>query len=100
MFVTNQKVVCVDDKFHPNFLKFYTALPENGKVYVVRGIAPGVAITGEEGELAVYVVGLHNPCSSIPPYRERGFKCERFRPLSELTEDEILALTKETSITA
>ena len=44
--------------------------------------------------LAVYLVGLHNPCSDQPPYPERGFKCERFRPLDELTEEEILALSK------
>ena len=93
MFITGQKVVCVDGSFPLGIEKFYTALPQQDTVYVVRGMAPAVGFNMQE-ELAVYLVGLHNPCSDQPPYPERGFKCERFRPLDELTEEEILALTK------
>lgn len=94
MFITGQKVVCIDDKFPLGITKYYTALPKEGTVYVVRGMSPGLSLSGEEGELAVYLIGLQNPCSSKPPHRERGFKCERFRPLEELTEEEILKMNK------
>lgn len=92
MFIQGQKVVCVDDVFPPNIQLHYVALPKAGKVYVVRGMAPGISPDFHEGELAVYLVGLHNPRSSKPPGRERGFKVERFRPLEELTDEEIMAL--------
>jgi len=90
MFVTGQKVVCIDDKFPPEIAALLTALPEEGKVYVVRGTSVGVSPALEEGEIAVYLIGLQNPCSSTPPHRERGFRCERFRPLDELDEEKIL----------
>lgn len=93
MFITGQKVVCIDGSFPLGIEKFYTALPQQDTVYVVRGMAPAVGFNLQE-ELAVYLVGLHNPCSDQPPYPERGFRCERFQPLDELTEDAILALTK------
>ncbi len=92
MFLTGQKVVCIDGQFHEATKAIYTALPVQDVVYVVRGMAPGVSVRLEEGELAVYLVGLHNPCSSVPPHRERGFKAERFRPLEEMTEEEIKAM--------
>lgn len=95
MFITGQKVVCIDGNFPLGIAKFYTALPREGKVYVVRGMAPGIAITGEEGEIAVYLIGLNNPCSNKAPFRERGFRCDRFRPLKELTEDELAGKTNE-----
>lgn len=90
MFTTNQKVVCIDDNFPPQVCCHYTALPEEGKVYVVRGVAPGIGYDMNEGELCIYLVGLQNPCSSKPPHRERGFKAERFRPLDEM-QSEIMA---------
>ena len=81
MFVTGQHVVCVDGKFPLGIEKFYTALPVEGRSYVVRGTTVGISLRGEEGEICVYLVGLQNPCSSKAPFRERGFKAERFRPL-------------------
>ncbi|MDX1950782.1 MAG: hypothetical protein SFY81_01290 [Verrucomicrobiota bacterium] len=85
--MTGQKVVCVDDKFPLGIEKFYNALPKENETYVVRGTTVGISLQGEEGELCVYLVGLQNPCSTTPPYRERGFKCERFRPLEEIQEE-------------
>ena len=94
MFITGQKVVCIDDAFDATAKKLYTALPVAGKVYVVRGMAPGISTNCRDNELAVYLIGLQNPCSGVPPFREFGFKAERFRPLEELTEEEIRALTE------
>lgn len=94
MFLTGQHVVCVDGHFPLGIEKYYTAIPKEGKSYVVRGTAPGLSLQGEMGEVAVYLIGLVNPNSSKPPFRERGFKCERFRPLEELTDEEIVAFNR------
>jgi hypothetical protein len=93
MFLTGQHVVCIDGKFDTKIKKFYTALPVEGVSYVVRGSTVGISPEMQDGELCVYLTGLQNPCSSKPPYRERGFKAERFRPLEEMTEEEIKAMS-------
>ena len=84
MFIVGQKVVCIDGKFDPQIQKFYTAMPEEGRTYVVRSVCVGVSPKGEEGEIAVTLVGMKNPRSSTPPFPERGFKAERFRSLEEI----------------
>jgi hypothetical protein len=86
MFSTGQKVVCVDDKFPAWVKKLYTALPVEGVTYVVRGSTVGVSFSPafSEGEICVYLIGLVNPKSFKAPFREFGFKAERFRPLDEL----------------
>ena len=78
-----QKVVCIDGKFPLGIEKFYTALPVEGTTYIVRSVELGVNLKGEPGEVAVTLVGLVNPRSSTPPYPERAFKAERFRPLRD-----------------
>ena len=83
--MTGQKVVCVDGKFPMGIEKFYDALPQEGVTYTVRDVSLGINFQGEEGEVAITLVELINPCSSTPPYPERGFKAERFRPLEEET---------------
>ena len=100
MFVTNQKVVCINADFDGWVKNFYTALPEKDKVYVVRGMAPAINERLEDEGVCVYLVGLQNPCSNKPPHRERGFKVDRFRPLDELTSEEILSLTKTADLSA
>ena len=108
MFITGQKVVCVDDKFPLGIEKFYSALPTKDVVYVVRGTTVGIGFDMAEGEICVYLIGLVNPCSSVPPHRERGFKAERFRPLDELqrrntereSEPETVGVSVETPETA
>lgn len=82
------KVVCVDDKFPLGIEKFYTALPKAGVVYVIREMSVGISLQGEEGEVCVLLVGLSNPRSNKPPFPERGFKADRFRPLEEMQEKE------------
>jgi hypothetical protein len=86
MFLPRQKVVCVDDVFPEAIKKFYWKLPVKGVTYTIRDLVPGVDIVGEGGEMCVYLVELINPCSDAPPYPERGFKAERFRPLETDTE--------------
>ncbi len=81
MFLTGEKVVYVDDVFSDAIKKFYWKLPVNGVTYTIRDLIPGIDPSGESGEMCVYLVELINPCSDKPPYPERGFKAERFRPL-------------------
>lgn len=84
MFLNGQKVVCIDDKFSEGLKKFYRALPVEGQTYVVRGMTVGIGPDLQEGEITVYLIGLNNPRSEKAPFRERGFKAERFRPLEEI----------------
>ena len=77
------KVVCVDDSFETRIINLYKMLPIKDKVYTVRGMSVGVSTTSEAGEIAVYLVGLENPCSNVPPFPERGFRIERFREIEE-----------------
>lgn len=99
MFITGQKIVCINDTFAPGIAALYTMLPKKDTVYVVRGATVGVHHDGkgnrEEGVFTVYVVGLTNPCA--PSGRERGFLSDRFRALEELSESEIRALTNTNS---
>lgn len=85
--IVGQKVVCVDGKFPDAVLELYTALPVEGTVYVIRAVKLGVNWQSEPGEVCLYLIGLNNPCSNVPPYPERGFNSERFRPLEEVQEN-------------
>ena len=86
MFLPGQKVVCVNDVFPAAIKKFYWKLPVHGVTYTIRELLPGIDTRGEPDEMCVYLVELLNPCSDKPPYPERGFKAERFRPLETDTE--------------
>jgi hypothetical protein len=90
--IVGQKVVCINGQFDPCIAKFYVALPVEGVVYVIRNVVMGVNPkdpTGEHGcEVCLYLVGLNNPRSSMPPFPERGFNAERFRPLEEIAGHE------------
>lgn len=77
------KVVCIDAKFPLGIEKFYVALPVEGQVYVIRDMIDGGTWNGEP-EIAVYLIGVHNPKSDKPPHFERGFSIKRFRPLDEV----------------
>ena len=85
---TGSKVVCVDDRFPPDILAFYNALPVKDRHYTIRGIGIGVGLNGEAGEVVVYLEGLENPCSAVPPYPERGFAQHRFREIEPPAEVE------------
>lgn len=85
MFLPNQKVVCVDGKFPLGIEQLYLELPKEGNTYTIRDIVPGVGLTGDEGEVAVYLIEIKGPLNTHGI--ERGFKAERFAPLSTV-EDE------------
>lgn len=80
-----QKVVCVDDAAPAHLRIHYTAWIKKGTVYVVRGVFLGVDYqSANPGEVGVYLLGLHNPKSNVPPFPERGFNAQRFRPIEEM----------------
>lgn len=85
MFLPNQKVVCVDGRFPLGIEKLYSELPKEGHTYTIRDIVPGVGVTGEEGETAVYLCEITSPLNAHGI--ERGFRADRFAPL-ETTEEE------------
>jgi hypothetical protein len=86
MFLPNQKVVCIDGKFPLGIEQLYSGLPKEGNTYTIRDVVPGVGLTGEEGEVAVYLCEISGPRNAHDI--ERGFKAERFAPLT-MTEDEV-----------
>ena len=93
MFLPNQKVVCVDGKFPLGIEQLYSELPKEGTTYTIRDIVPGVGLTGEEGETAVYLCEITGPLNAHGI--ERGFRADRFAPLETIEEEaeEELSLT-------
>jgi hypothetical protein len=90
-----QKVVCVDDAAPLHLRQYYTTWIKKGTVYVVRGVFLGVDYqSSSPGEVGVYLLGIHNPLSNVPPFPERGFNAQRFRPI----EEHPVKVTKEEEI--
>ncbi len=90
MFLPNQKVVCVDGRFPLGIEKLYSELPKEGTTYTIRDIVPGIGLTGEEGETAVYLCEISGPLNAYGI--ERGFRADRFAPLQtdeEYAEEEL-----------
>jgi hypothetical protein len=91
MFLPNQKVVCVDGRFPVGIEKLYAELPREGSTYTIRDIVPGIGLTGDEGEIAVYLCEIKGTLNAHGI--ERGFRADRFAPLQTRraeTEEEIM----------
>ena len=102
MFVTGQKVVCINDDFEPWVHDLYRALPKKDKTYTIRAVAAGrsnpnfvvdddakIKMTGAEFDILVLLQELNNPDdphSSVK--QELGFRAERFVPLDTLPDEE------------
>jgi hypothetical protein len=85
MFLPNQKVVCVDGRFPLGIEELYSELPKEGVIYTIRDIVPGIGLTGEEGETAVYLCEISGPLNEHGI--ERGFRADRFAPLQTMEEE-------------
>lgn len=94
MFLPKQKVVCVDGRFPIGIERLYFELPKEGVTYTIRDVVPGVGLTGDEGEIAVYLCEIKGPLNAHDI--ERGFRAERFAPLqtseAEAEEERFLGL--------
>ncbi len=97
MFEPGEKVVCVDDRFHPEIAFLYTALPQKGDTYTVRECEPGRAkwMSAQKGwdsvEMKVLLVELTNPLdpsTSAGCPSELGFAARRFAPMETVTHEE------------
>ena len=85
MFLPNQKVVCVDGKFPLGIEQLYSELPKEGTTYTIRDIVPGVGLTGEEGETAVYLCEITGPLNAHGI--ERGFPRGSLRATETIEEE-------------
>ena len=85
MFLPNQKVVCIDGRFPLGIGKLYHELPKEGSTYAIRDIVPGIGLTGDEGEIAVYLCEIKGPLNAHGI--ERGFRADRFAPLQTVVEE-------------
>jgi hypothetical protein len=88
--VRGQKVVCVDDKVEPEIRKLYDKWISKGTTYVIRDVVLAQNRQGEWGEVGLLLQGLTNPSQSIPPFQERSFNSERFRPIEDKSITESL----------
>ena len=84
MFLPNQKVVCVNGRFPLDIGKLYDELPKEGSTYTIRDIVPGIGLSGDEGEIAVYLCEIKGPLNAHGI--ERRFRADRFAPLTTATE--------------
>lgn len=79
------KVVCVNDKFHPVIAQHYTMLPRKGVTYVIRDVRLGIRLHPKtEGDISLLLVGVINPKSQARSALEFGFSSSRFRKLDEM----------------
>ena len=60
-------------------------LPKEGVTYTIRDIVPGIGLTGDEGEIAVYLCEIKGPLNAHGI--ERGFRADRFAPLQTVVEE-------------
>ena len=86
--IKGQKVVCVDDKVEPEIARLYDKWISAGTTYVIRDVVLAQNRKGEWGEVGLLLVGIQNPTQTVPPFQERSFNSERFRPIEDrsLTE--------------
>lgn len=97
MFQVGQQVVCIDDAFSDVVQLVYEQLPKEGDIYTVRAVYVGrgkivnKTAGSSDGEIGILLQELKNPPD--PGHKggnELGFNSERFRSLTELSEDEVM----------
>jgi len=91
MFMTGQKVVCINDQFEAWVYKLYAELPKKDNTYTVREVYIGKQDLKDKdgGSVGITLKEIKNPidptCKSGP--QELGFNGERFAPLEELDSE-------------
>jgi hypothetical protein len=81
--VKGQKVLCIDDKVEPEIRRLFDKWISKGTIYVIRDVMLAQNRKGEWGEVGLLLQGVVNPTQSIPPFQERSFNSERFRPVED-----------------
>ena len=93
-----QKVVCINDDFAPWVYKVMHEIPKKGITYTIREVCMRrETLRGSESAtVALLLEELKNP--QDPTHKgdeEFAFKQERFAPLEELTDEEIIEAGQE-----
>lgn len=85
------KVICIDDTFHPVVHASYFQLPRIDETYTIRAVYMGKGVETPH-EIGLLLEELHNPMQTLKGgvQAEMGFNAERFRLLNEITITEEL----------
>jgi len=85
------RVVCIDDKFHPGFFLIYKQLPEEGSIYTIREVClRRETIRGSDSATVALLLEelVNDPDPTHKGGEELAFKQERFAPLETIEEEE------------
>jgi hypothetical protein len=79
------KVVCIDDTFHPVVHASYFQLPRIDETYTIRAVYIGRGVETPH-EIGLLLEELSNPLQTLKggATAELGFNAERFRLLDEM----------------
>ena len=94
MYESGEKLVCVDDKIHPEIAFLYKQLPKKGQVYTCRECSIGTTNVFAADQNVTFKVLLEELINDIDPYTETGcreelgFRSDRFAPVEKIEEEE------------
>ena len=95
MYEKGEKVVCIQDKIHPEIAYLYKALPKKGVVYTVRDCTLGTTNVFAADQNPTFLVLLEELVNDMDPHtefasqqQELGFRSDRFAPVEEIKEEE------------
>ena len=89
-FYTGQRIVCIDDGFHPSVFNWGTTVPTIGHCYTIRKLVPNGQhpLDGHRG-LGFHLTEIVNPSPEL------CFAEWRFAPLDELADEAVEENEKE-----
>ena len=95
MYETGEKVVCVDDRIHPEIAYLYNQLPKKGTVYTVRDCTLGTTNVFAADQNPTFLVLLEELINPMDPHtlmasqqQELGFRSDRFAPVEKIEAEE------------
>lgn len=96
MFQKGDRLICIDDKFHPEIAFLFKELPIKNNIYVCRDCTIGTknpwnGNIHDHISYKVLLEELHNdvdPCTIKGCNEEMGFASDRFRELDQISEEE------------
>ena len=94
MFSPKEKVICINDKFHPEIAYLYDMLPVKKTIYTIRDCSLGTTNVFAADQNISYRVLLDELINKTDPFTETGcreelgFRSDRFAPVEEISEEE------------
>lgn len=96
MWSVGQKVICINDAFHPAVWDWCDRIPTAGHIYTIRSIRRAPAYVTRVRGVGFLLEELRNPRK--PSGAEASFCQTRFVPLAEVTvEMEVAAMAAASS---